>query len=565
MPESQVRSFVVAEGPGADQPIARLPGAVTAFVGRTVRGPVNQPVLLDSFADYQQVFGGLWQPSPLSYAVEQYFENGGRQAVVVRVVNGGAPATISLPCGGEILTLEAQSPGSRETLRASIDYDNIGPAEDKRFNLVVQRLRAAGSEHIEDQEIFRRVSVEPDTARYVATALQESTLVRVRGSVPSRRPDRTFRPGSRHPIGYVDSNPDGDDGGPLTDYDIIGSQQRATGLFALRGTDFINFLCVPPLARERDIGPSVLVVATRLCRDLRALLIVDPPAEWGDPGEALRGLRELALQTEDALMCFPRVLAYDRLRGRYETFANCGAVAGVLARLEEQRPWWQPGPDEEILLRPGTRPVRMLNDSERTRLAMHGINPLQSLRAANPRPLPLRTLAQGAAASTDGGWLAARRRWLQLMNSLERGTRWVLYDVRDRNSWSRMRGQAETFLKPLADSGLFGDGPADSAFHVICDERLNTEHDLAAGQVHMLVSVRASRPSEYRSFLITHGVHGSRVRPVRSNVLPAGVRLSIMTADSGGGRRRRPGTGRDGRRRGAPAARDTSSVGFIAR
>jgi phage tail sheath protein FI len=530
LPESKVLSFVVAEGPGADQPIARLPGAVTAFVGRTVRGPVNQPLLLDSFADYQQVFGGLWQPSPLSYAVEQYFENGGRQAVVVRVVNGGAPATMSLPCGGETLTLEAQSPGSRETLRASIDYDNIGPAEEKRFNLVVQRLRAAGSEHIEDQEIFRRVSVEPDTARFVATALQESTLVRVRGPVPSRRPDRTFRAGSRHPIGYVDSNPDGDDGEPLTDYDIIGSQQRGTGLFALRGTDFVNFVCVPPLARDRDIGPSALVVATRLCRDLRALLIVDPPSEWSDPAQALRGLRDLALQTEDALMCFPRVLAYDRLRGRYETFANCGAVAGVLARLEEQRPWWQPGPDEEILLRPGTRPVRMLNDAERARLAMHGINPLQSLRSANPRPLPLRTLAQGAAASTDGGWLAARRRWLQLMNSLERGTRWVLYDVRDRNSWSRMRGQAEAFLQPLADAGLFGDGPADAAFKVICDERLNSEDDRAAGQVHMLVSLRTTRQSEYRSFLITHGVQGSRVRPVRSNVLPAGLRLSIAAS-----------------------------------
>ena len=530
MPESKVQSFVVAEGPGADQPIARLPGAVTAFVGRTVRGPVDQPVLLGSFADYQQVFGGLWQPSPLSYAVEQYFENGGRQAVVVRVVNGGAPATLSLPCGGETLTLEAQSPGSRETLRASVDYDNIGPAEDKRFNLVVQRLRAAGSEHIEDQEIFRRVSAEPDTARFVATALQESTLVRVRGSVPSRRPDRTFRAGSRHPIGYVDSNPDGDDGAPLTDYDVIGSQQRGTGLFALRGTDFINFVCVPPLTRERDIGPSALVVATRLCRDLRALLIVDPPSDWSDPAQALRGMRELALQTEDALMCFPRVLAYDRLRGRYETFANCGAVAGVLARLEEQRPWWQPGPDEELLLRPGTRPVRMLNDTERVRLAMHGINPLQSVRAANPRPLPLRTLAQGAAASTDGGWLAARRRWLQLMNSLERGTRWVLYDVRDRHAWSRMRGQAEAFLKPLADAGLFGEGPADAAFHVICDDRLNSADDLAAGQVHMLVGVRAARPGEYRSFLITHGRQGSRVRPVRSNVLPAGLRLSITTS-----------------------------------
>ena len=530
MPESNVLSFVVAEGPRAEQPIARLPGDVTAFVGRTLRGPVDQPVLLDSFADYQQVFGGLWQPSMLSYAVEQFFENGGRRALVVRVVNGGAPTTISLPCGGETLTLVALSPGSREALRASIDYDNIGPAEDKRFNLVLQRVRAPGSEHIEDQEIFRRVSVEPGTARFVATALQESSLARVRGSVPSRRPDRTFRAGARHPIGYIDSNPDGDDGAAITDYDIIGSQQRCTGLFALRGTDFVNFLCIPPPTRERDLGPSALVVAMRLCRELRALLIVDPPSDWNDPAQALRGLREIALANEDALMCFPRIFAYDRLRGRYETFANSGAVAGVLARLEHQRPWWQPGPDEELLLRPGARPVRMLSDVERARLAMHGINPLQSLRAANPRQLPLRTLARGAAGSTESGWLAARRRWLQIMNSLERGTRWVLHDVRDRNSWSRMRGQAETFLKPLADAGLFGEGPPESAFHVICDERLNSEEDRAAGQVHMLVSLRGSRPGEYRSFLITHGMQGSRVRPVRSNVLPAGTRLSIASS-----------------------------------
>jgi phage tail sheath protein FI len=533
LPESNVLSFVVAEGPGADQPIARLPGAVTAFVGRTVRGPVNQPVLLDSFADYQQVFGGLWQPSPLSYAVEQYFDNGGRQAVVVRVVNGGAMATLSLPCGRETLTLEARSPGSREVLRASVDYDNIGPAEETRFNLVVQRLRAAGSEHIEDQEIFRRVSVEPDTARFVTTALQESSLVRVRGPVPSRRPDRTFRTGSRHPIGYVDSNPDGDDGAPLTDYDVIGSQQRGTGLNALRGMDFLSLVCIPPLERERDIGPSVLVVATRLCRDLRALLIVDPPAHWGDSAQALAGLRDLALQTEDALMCFPRVLAYDRLRGRYETFANCGAVAGSLARLEEQRPWWEPGPDQEILLRPGTRPVRMLTEAERMRLAMHGINPLQSLRAADPRPLPLRTLAQGAAASPDGGWLTPRRRWLQLMNCLERGTRWVLHNVRDRHAWPRLRGQAEAFLRPLAEAGLFGEGPVETAFQVTCDDRLNSEEDIASGQVHLLVSVRTTRPGEYRSFLITHGLAGSRVRTVRSNVLPAGLRLRIEQAESG--------------------------------
>ena len=72
---------------GAEQPIARLGSALTAFVGRTLRGPINQPTIINSFTEFQQEFGGLWQPSMLSYAVEQFFDQGGRQAIVVRVAN----------------------------------------------------------------------------------------------------------------------------------------------------------------------------------------------------------------------------------------------------------------------------------------------------------------------------------------------------------------------------------------------------------------------------------------------------------------------------------------------
>jgi uncharacterized protein len=175
--------ITVTTANGADQPIVRLATSTTGFVGRALRGPVNRPVRVKSFAEYSQVFGGLWQPSMLAYAVEQYFDNGGREAIIVRVLNGGRPATISLPCGAAVLTLEALSPGSREVLRASVDYDNIEPGEEDRFNLVLQRVRALGSEHVEDQEIFRRLSTAQGTARFVTSALQESLLVRVRGAV----------------------------------------------------------------------------------------------------------------------------------------------------------------------------------------------------------------------------------------------------------------------------------------------------------------------------------------------------------------------------------------------
>lgn len=145
----------VAQEVTAEQSIARAPTAVCAFVGRMLRGPVNRPVTVTSFAEYQSVFGGLWQPSPVSYAVEQFFDNGGATAVIVRVVNGARPATLSLASGADTLTLVANAPGTREFLRAAIDYDGIGVNEADRFNLVLQRVRAPGSEHIEDQEIFR--------------------------------------------------------------------------------------------------------------------------------------------------------------------------------------------------------------------------------------------------------------------------------------------------------------------------------------------------------------------------------------------------------------------------
>src|ERR1700733_1554729 len=115
----------VAAERGPDQSIAHLPTARTAFVGRTLRGPVNRPVLIKSFAEFQHVFGGLWQPSLLGYAVEQFFDNGGREGFIVRVANGARSVTLTLKAVSQTLRLQALRPGTREYLRASVDFDNI--------------------------------------------------------------------------------------------------------------------------------------------------------------------------------------------------------------------------------------------------------------------------------------------------------------------------------------------------------------------------------------------------------------------------------------------------------
>ena len=48
------------------EPVA---AGIVAFVGRTLRGPVNRPVAVRSFGEFERQFGGLWQPAPLPYAL----------------------------------------------------------------------------------------------------------------------------------------------------------------------------------------------------------------------------------------------------------------------------------------------------------------------------------------------------------------------------------------------------------------------------------------------------------------------------------------------------------------
>ena len=501
----------------ADRAIERVSTGIAAFVGRALKGPVNQPVPVASFAEFQQIFGGLWQPSTLSYALEQFFENGGRRALIVRVVNGARPPTITLPASGAALRLIALNPGSREYLRASVDYDGIGDGEPDRFNLVVQRVRSAASELIEDQEIFRRVSIMPDSGRFVIDVLLESRLVRVTGRAPARRPDRSASGYGGAAIGYAVSNPDGDDGGPLTDYDVIGSAIEGTGLFALNGVSRFNLLCIPPLTRDGDLGLSSLLVAAKFCRERQALLLVDPPSAWLSARTALDSLRIWPFRSDSAVMFFPRVQAFDRLRGRVETFASCGAAAGMVARSDETWPVWAAAESDEAILRPGLRPAVPVSDADRVRLAQAGVNTLLSVRSSVRASISPRTLAAGGCGISDWKYLSARRLALFIAASIEQGTRWVVLEHNGPPTWERARFQADCFLEALAEQGAFiGTSPDESHF-VIGDERVNRPALVAEGKFNLLFGFATSKPGEFDTWLVTHQAGASRVRPVSVN------------------------------------------------
>ena len=82
--------YVVEKASGV-RTITGVATSITAFIGRASRGPVNDPIRIQNYSDYDRTFGGLSLDSTMSYAVQQFFQNGGSDALIVRVYAVGAP------------------------------------------------------------------------------------------------------------------------------------------------------------------------------------------------------------------------------------------------------------------------------------------------------------------------------------------------------------------------------------------------------------------------------------------------------------------------------------------
>jgi phage tail sheath protein FI len=75
----------IEEIPSGVHTITGVATSITAFVGKAQRGPLNKATTITSFSDYVRTFGGLWLDSAMSFAVRDFFLNGGSQAIIIRV------------------------------------------------------------------------------------------------------------------------------------------------------------------------------------------------------------------------------------------------------------------------------------------------------------------------------------------------------------------------------------------------------------------------------------------------------------------------------------------------
>jgi uncharacterized protein len=162
MPEYLAPGVYVEEVPSTNKPIEGVSTSTAGFVGVTQRGPVNDPTLVTSFAEFSRTFGDhldhrvfTRDRDKLPYAVDGFFANGGQRVYVSRIVGEQATfAAVDLygePAGAAAATRLVDRADAGATELVLEDADGI---TDGTILLVVDGPRAE----------YVRVAGEPEPA-----------------------------------------------------------------------------------------------------------------------------------------------------------------------------------------------------------------------------------------------------------------------------------------------------------------------------------------------------------------------------------------------------------------
>jgi phage tail sheath protein FI len=193
----------IEEVPSGVRTITGVSTSDTAFVGYFSRGPMNEAVQLFSFGDFERIFGGLRADSEASYAIQQFFLNGGAVAWVVRTANtdeaagdvAEAAAIVLLDAatgGNPVLRVMAANEGAwGNNLRIDVDYNTVDPTS--LFNLTVLEIQQSGDQQqVVNTEVFRNLVMDPASASYAVDVVNDgSRLIFV---LPEDSPDADARP-----------------------------------------------------------------------------------------------------------------------------------------------------------------------------------------------------------------------------------------------------------------------------------------------------------------------------------------------------------------------------------
>lgn len=490
----------VEEIPSGVRTIAGVSTSTACFIGWAPKGPIDRALKVYNFSDYERYYGGLHAKSELGYSVRQFFENGGSEAYILRLV---VDDTIELdPLDHGDLPIRASSPGdwsqfygvqTRETTPSGTDPDK------KKFSLAVVEFKKAPGGGVDTAafnqvEQFFNLSMHPDDARYAPEIVNDPE----RGSIYIHIGDRDGKidPAARD-FGPPDVGPlptGSDTPMPNANADefqaALGKASVLDAGGRLDQIDLFNLLCVPGLT-----DPAMLSKLYTACVRKRAFLIAD----CEETANAATQLPQVPGGTgPNGAVYFPWIKATDPLAdNRLADFPPCGFVAGVYARTDAARGVWKAPAGIDASLRGIYGPKEPMTDLQNGALNVKGVNCIRTLRVYGTVVWGGRTFDGDDDRGSEWKYIPVRRTALFIEESLFRGLQWAVFEPNDEPLWAQIRLNVGAFLNDLFRQGAFQGRTARDAYFVKCDAETTTQSDINRGVVNIVVGFAPLKPAEF--------------------------------------------------------------------
>ena len=496
----------IEELPSGVRPIAGVSTSDTAFVDWFPKGPVGVATRVTGFDEFSRIFGGLHPQSAASYAVLQYFVNGGSVAWIVRVeLAADAAASKSLKDGASpavnTLDVTAASPGTwGRSLRVAVTK-----GQGSAVNVVI--AEADANNVITVREIHRNLPTSPIETLINAVNAASDLIVLKDNADSSQPPAAANATATGEPAAASDyvNLTGGSDAALFTSSGVSTSTFKTAVTNALAALtriepEVFNILCLPSAA---DLGSDLkgtVDSAITFCEENRAFLLVDPP-----PGNDSASASAVAAwsggsggptASRNGAVYWPRLALNDPLTGARREVGPSGSIAGILARTDATRGVWKAPAGIEATLR-GAELAKPVNDADSAVLNPVGINALRTFPVVGNVVWGSRTLFGADVRASEWKYIPVRRTALFIEQSLNNGLKWVVFEPNDEPLWSQIRLNVGAFMQDLFRKQAFQGVTPREAYFVRCDKTTTTQSDIDKGIVNILVGFAPLKPAEF--------------------------------------------------------------------